>query len=215
MHTKEILFFENWFNNVLLLLISGEKPFECDECEQTFRQKQLLKRHKNLYHTPDYSKPEPKEKNYDCTLCNKQFANKGNFLRHMQNHDPEYWNKKLSEGENPSMSTDELIQGSLLSDMREGKLGIAPKVVIVHPNGSVEEVTSRLQNLVAEKQMEEMMVQVVQEGNNQSTSLEDAIRSQVEVAIRNQVIIYNSFNECDISRHHDLSTQENAVFTKK
>jgi hypothetical protein len=38
--------------------------------------------------------------------------------------------------------------------------------VIVHPNGSVEEVTSRLQNLVAEKQMEEMMVEVVQENSN-------------------------------------------------
>lgn len=163
----------------------GEKPFECDECEQTFRQKQLLKRHKNLYHTPDYSKPEPKEKNFDCTLCNKQFANKGNFLRHMQNHDPEYWNKKLSEGENSTISTDDLIQGSLLNDMRDGKLGAAPKVVIVHPNGSVEEVTSRLQTLVAEKQMEEMMVQVVHDENNQS--LEDAIRSQVETALRAQV----------------------------
>lgn len=173
--------------------ISGEKPFECDECEQTFRQKQLLKRHKNLYHTPDYNRPEPKEKNFDCTLCDKLFANRGNLLRHMQNHDPEYWNKKLSEGSNSAMSTDDLIQGSLLNDMREGKLGAAPKVVIVHPNGSVEEVTSRLQNLVAEKQMEEMMVEVVQENSNSATvttqSLEEAIRTQVEAAIQSHVII--------------------------
>lgn len=173
---------------------SGEKPFECDECEQTFRQKQLLKRHKNLYHTPDYSRPEPKEKTYECNLCDKSFANKGNLLRHMQNHDPEYWNKKLGDGGNVALSTEDLIQGSLLNDMRDGKLGSAPKVVIVHPNGSVEEVTSRLQNLVAEKQMEEMMVEVVQDGDSPTSvsthSLEEAIRNQVEAAIQSHVIMH-------------------------
>ena len=177
-----------------MFCLTGEKPFECDECEQTFRQKQLLKRHKNLYHTPDYNRPEPKEKNFECNLCDKTFANKGNLLRHMQNHDPEYWNKR-AEGSNSGLSTDDLIQGSLLSDMREGKLGTAPKVVIVHPNGSVEEVTTRLQSLVAEKQMEDMMVEVVQEGDNPSAlssqSLEYAIRSQVEAAIQSHVNILN------------------------
>ncbi|XP_071174495.1 uncharacterized protein [Mytilus edulis] len=175
-----------------LLTHTGEKPFECDECEQTFRQKQLLKRHKNLYHTPDYSRPEPKEKTYECNLCDKSFANKGNLLRHMQNHDPEYWNKKLGDGGNVALSTEDLIQGSLLNDMRDGKLGSAPKVVIVHPNGSVEEVTSRLQNLVAEKQMEEMMVEVVQDGNSPTSvsthSLEEAIRNQVEAAIQSHAL---------------------------
>ncbi|CAC5396633.1 CTCF [Mytilus coruscus] len=175
-----------------LLTHTGEKPFECDECEQTFRQKQLLKRHKNLYHTPDYSRPEPKEKTYECNSCDKSFANKGNLLRHMQNHDPEYWNKKLGDGGNVALSTEDLIQGSLLNDMREGKLGSAPKVVIVHPNGSVEEVTNRLQNLVAEKQMEEMMVEVVQDGSSPTAvsthSLEEAIRSQVEAAIQSHAL---------------------------
>ncbi|CAG2248335.1 CTCF [Mytilus edulis] len=175
-----------------LLTHTGEKPFECDECEQTFRQKQLLKRHKNLYHTPDYSRPEPKEKTYECNLCDKSFANKGNLLRHMQNHDPEYWNKKLGDGGNVALSTEDLIQGSLLNDMRDGKLGSAPKVVIVHPNGSVEEVTSRLQNLVAEKQMEEMMVEVVQDGDSPTSvsthSLEEAIRNQVEAAIQSHAL---------------------------
>lgn len=39
--------------------ILGEKPFECDECDATFRQKQLLKRHKGLYHTDESSLMSP------------------------------------------------------------------------------------------------------------------------------------------------------------
>ena len=45
-----------------ILTHTGEKPYACNECDQSFRQKQLLKRHKNLYHTPDYIPPAPREK---------------------------------------------------------------------------------------------------------------------------------------------------------
>jgi len=82
----------------------------CDECEQSFRQKQLLKRHKNLYHNPEYIPPQPKEKTHECPHCTKAFRHKGNsfssnlanknslksffcplgnLMRHLVVHDPD------------------------------------------------------------------------------------------------------------------------------
>ncbi|KAL3859331.1 hypothetical protein ACJMK2_009556 [Sinanodonta woodiana] len=129
---------------------SGEKPFQCDECEQSFRQKQLLKRHKNLYHTTDYVPPTPKDKEHECLECDKSYANKGNLVRHLAQHDSECSSdcKRRTDGDNLiPLSADHIIQNSLLADMREGKLGASPKVVVVHPDGRVEEVTAKLQSL--------------------------------------------------------------------
>lgn len=135
-----------------LLTHSGLKPYECNECNQSFRQKQLLKRHKNLYHTPNYTPPMPREKTHECTECDKTFAHKGNLMRHLSHHDSdddssnqkEMMPKLLSS---PRLTTQQLLQGNLLTDLREGKLGSGPipQVVIVHPDGRVEEVTSKLQ----------------------------------------------------------------------
>ncbi|XP_052751381.1 transcriptional repressor CTCF-like isoform X2 [Galleria mellonella] len=66
-----------------------EKPFICDQCDQAFRQKQLLRRHQNLYHNPDYVPKPPKEKTHTCHECNRTFAHKGNLIRHLAVHDPE------------------------------------------------------------------------------------------------------------------------------
>ena len=43
-----------------MLIHTDQKPFQCDACDQSFRQKQLLKRHQNLYHNPNYVPPQPK-----------------------------------------------------------------------------------------------------------------------------------------------------------
>lgn len=72
-----------------MLVHTDQKPFQCSQCEQAFRQKQLLKRHINLYHDPNYVPPTPKEKTHVCPSCNRQFRHKGNLIRHMSLHDPD------------------------------------------------------------------------------------------------------------------------------
>jgi transcriptional repressor CTCF len=70
-----------------MLIHSDEKPFQCQFCDQTFRQKQLLRRHENIYHNPDYVATTPREKTHNCPTCNKAFRHKGNLMRHMAQHD--------------------------------------------------------------------------------------------------------------------------------
>ncbi|KAF7992202.1 hypothetical protein HCN44_001527 [Aphidius gifuensis] len=72
-----------------MLIHTDQKPYQCDRCDQSFRQKQLLKRHCNLYHNPTYTPPAPQEKTHQCPECERSFRHKGNLIRHMAVHDPE------------------------------------------------------------------------------------------------------------------------------
>ncbi|XP_045784094.1 transcriptional repressor CTCF-like [Maniola jurtina] len=72
-----------------MLKHTDEKPFVCDQCDQSFRQKQLLRRHQNLYHNPNYEPKPPKEKTHTCHECKRTFAHKGNLIRHLAIHDPD------------------------------------------------------------------------------------------------------------------------------
>jgi len=72
-----------------MLIHTDQKPYHCTQCDQSFRQKQLLKRHQNLYHNPTYVPPPPKEKTHECPECGRAFRHKGNLIRHMAMHDPD------------------------------------------------------------------------------------------------------------------------------
>lgn len=72
-----------------MLIHTDQKPYQCEQCDQSFRQKQLLKRHQNLYHNPSYIPPPPREKTHECPECARAFRHKGNLIRHMAVHDPD------------------------------------------------------------------------------------------------------------------------------
>uniref|UniRef100_A0A2A4JJL3 C2H2-type domain-containing protein n=1 Tax=Heliothis virescens TaxID=7102 RepID=A0A2A4JJL3_HELVI len=101
-----------------MLKHTDEKPFLCDLCDQSFRQKQLLRRHQNLYHNPNYVPKPPKEKNHTCHECKRTFAHKGNLIRHLAVHDPDSGHHEralaLKIGRQRKV---QLINGEPVSDM--------------------------------------------------------------------------------------------------
>lgn len=69
------------------LIHTYQKPYTCNECYLCFRQKQLLKRHHNIYHNPQYIPPPPREKTLECQECGCVFRHKGTLIWHSAVHD--------------------------------------------------------------------------------------------------------------------------------
>lgn len=154
-----------------MMIHSGLKPFECDDCDLAFRQKKLLKQHRNIYHNPNYICSDEKSDGLECKACYKLFINKNTDQNSEQsNENSDDIGSALSDthtcGGCPKslvdtitpLTADQLIENSLLADMKEGKLGASPKVVVVHPDGRVEEVTAKLQSLSQTKPMDDFLV---------------------------------------------------------
>merc|ERR1712013_522918 len=72
-----------------MLIHTDQKPFQCDQCDQSFRRKQVLKRHQNLHHNPAYVPPAPKKKTQECPGCGRSFRHKGNLIRHKSRCHPD------------------------------------------------------------------------------------------------------------------------------
>merc|ERR1712013_672931 len=72
-----------------MLIHTDQKPFQCDQCDQSFRRKQVLKRHQNLHHNPAYVPPAPKKKTQECPECGRSFRHKGNLIRHKSRCHPD------------------------------------------------------------------------------------------------------------------------------
>lgn len=72
-----------------VLIHLDAKPFVCEICLTSFRQKQLLSRHMKVYHSDNYEPPKQRRKDHKCPHCNKMFAFNGNLIRHMEIHDPD------------------------------------------------------------------------------------------------------------------------------
>jgi transcriptional repressor CTCF len=106
-----------------MLVHTDQKPFQCSFCEQTFRQKQLLKRHENIYHNPNYVATQPKEKTHFCPTCTKGFRHKGNLMRHMTTHDmkKKVYMKEEGNNEEGDYVVFEVIQDGQDEEIYEGE----------------------------------------------------------------------------------------------
>ena len=89
------------------LLSTGEKPYTCEGCDQSFHNYSTLRNHKRI-HTDYWEKPfeckecnksfsqlssfvahqriHTGEKPYDCNFCKKAFIKKGNLTVHIKRH---------------------------------------------------------------------------------------------------------------------------------
>lgn len=60
-----------------MITIIGERPHVCDECNKSFKDRFLLKRHKRTHE---------KERPFSCAHCNKVFLSKSELRRHLIVH---------------------------------------------------------------------------------------------------------------------------------
>lgn len=135
-----------------MLIHSDQKPFKCQFCEQTFRQKQLLKRHENIYHNPDYVAVTPREKTHNCPTCDKAFRHKGNLMRHMASHD--------MHGDSSTTTTVRVKGEANSEDMEENY------VVVEVIQGVEEQYEDEATDLELEDDLEEEMQDIVEENDN-------------------------------------------------
>lgn len=208
-----------------MLVHSGLKPYECEDCDLAFRQKALLKRHRNVYHNPDYNPDNSEDKSDPCRACEKSLANKNkaeNMLNisqqasddreEMDDSDSELTEHHTCGGYSKTsgelimpLTADQLIENSLLADMKQGKLGTSPKVVVVHPDGRVEEVTAKLQSLSQSKPMDDFLVSLGVSGDSHFDQV-SSLPSDVTVSEVNSLV---SSKEDSLLEHQDGDDHSN------
>ncbi|CAH0716329.1 unnamed protein product, partial [Brenthis ino] len=192
-----------------MLKHTDEKPFACDLCDQSFRQKQLLRRHQNLYHNPNYEPKPPKEKTHTCHECKRTFAHKGNLIRHLAVHDPESDHHeralalklgrqrkiKLADGNVKSEESDneELMKLDLNNELKRGELvtvadGEGQQYVVLEviqlEDGSEQQVAVVAPDFIEEQDEEEEEEEEEDDMEEKLVLLEQAKQKNLERSIK-------------------------------
>ncbi|KAH3773439.1 hypothetical protein DPMN_174800 [Dreissena polymorpha] len=161
-----------------MMVHNSQKSFECEHCNLVFQQPHLLHMHLQQYHDEEADADiEIETTSSPCKECDKNclnikspdnlsetrpLVNKGAMLNlHTCGGCP----KTMIQSVAP-LTTDQLLDNGLLDDMKEGRLGNCPKVVVVHPDGRVEEVTAKLQSLSQSKPMDDFLVSLGVSGDS-------------------------------------------------
>ncbi|BFZ19819.1 hypothetical protein BsWGS_22858 [Bradybaena similaris] len=114
---------------------SDGKKFPCDTCHSSFNLQQTLEKHK---HSCQLGVESGMESQSPSSRDKESTKDDGGF--------------SLSSCSSTPVSSSQLVSGpltsdtlhkNLLQDIKAGKLGDVPQVVIVHPDGSLEEITSK------------------------------------------------------------------------
>ena len=111
----------------------------CEMCDMSFRQKQLLKRHVNIYHNPDYVPSEPREKVHHCTECGRSFVHNTNLMRHMLIHDPDnpIYQQYLQQGDSDDNLEEEEDEDGEEDNTQDGLEGIVAEGELEEESASI------------------------------------------------------------------------------
>ncbi|WAR11384.1 CTCF-like protein [Mya arenaria] len=206
--------------HMLTVSHSSFKPFECDDCEIAYRQKQALKKHRHIYH--DLINTEEIGSEDECKECEKMVRkNEYTEMNDSDNDDTTDksqnvhtcggFSKHLLNSLAP-LTADQLIENSLLADMKEGKLGNSPKVVVVHPDGRVEEVTAKLQSLSQSKPMDDFLVSLGVTGDSHFDQV-SSLPSDVSVAEVQGLMAgsHSGLTATHITSHSDVDVEADST----
>ncbi|KAH9490430.1 hypothetical protein Btru_034862 [Bulinus truncatus] len=163
---------------------SNGKKFECETCHSSFYLKQSLEKHKRICQTGEELDSSSRDKESDDQGADKTPVYKTTVGRPSQQSKMD---ALLSSESNPASSsachlasgtplTSGTLHKNLLQDIKDGKLGDVPQVVIVHPDGSLEEISSKLPPMGDKLNIDDLfsaLSSTDQSHELQSNSLED------------------------------------------
>ncbi|XP_059168933.1 zinc finger protein 236-like [Physella acuta] len=124
---------------------SNGKKYECDTCHTSFNLSQTLDKHKVTCQLGEESELDSsRDKESDEHSVDKTSMYKSSLDRPTQENKLDSILSADGSSTTSAPLTSDTLHRNLLQDIKAGKLGDVPQVVIVHPDGSLEEISSKI-----------------------------------------------------------------------